>query len=311
MDKPEWATYLEKVGQLAAQLGLVEYGQPVPRIILSVPTGRFSYWLLASGALQATVSTPRDVPLGTRVATWAPSPANKMQDIVLESSRPGEWQLTPTTKVVAGSWPLMPIPGTTPEDRGGGRPSRDYKEQLRVLPGRDKDWYKWYATQCLSPVVIVGSGREHIQRQRATLLEHARHWFPQEVAALLDEDGAMTSNPERMLFHPFMVFDAGVGERGAWLRQMSPRLVVVTSWSSRARLRPMTFSRAPHVIITNRRVRSAVDAVEELGQASRMPDLEKLLAAGRPAGVFSAAFSVPAQGEASATDPDFDDEDVI
>jgi hypothetical protein len=166
-------------------------------------------------------------------------------------------------------------------------------------------------------VVIVGTGREHIQRQRETLLAHARHWFPEDVAALIDEDTGATSNPERMLFHPFMVFDAGVGRNRSWLRAMVPRLVIVTSWSSYQRMSPTLFSRSPHVVIINRRVRSAVAAVDELGSLTSDPTVKGLLAAGRPDGVQVHGFSATAQGDAATADTDadtdggFDDEELI
>ena len=226
----------------------------------------------------------------------------RMQDLDLVDAGPGLWQLAPGRKVMADNWPAVRVHPDAPAERRGTKVSPRYKDALAEALGR-RDWYLWYAEKCLTPVIIVGTGREHIQKQRQVLLEEVRHWFIQETAALLDEDSANTSNPERTLFHPFMVFDAGVGTDRPWLREMLPRLVITTSWSSRNRMHPALFSRAPHVIITNRRVRSETEAMFELNELPAYEGLESIVNEGRPESIGVSVFAATAQGE---TDDDLE-----
>lgn len=307
--RPDWADYLQQIGKDVTELGVCEFGDASPRALLSLPTGRFSYWLLASGALQASLGPLEAVPWGSRVATWNGNLA-RMSDLLFEpqgtrSWKVGTWSVDPT------SWPTVALPATTPHDRGASRPSKDYRAQLSRLPGRQTDWHRWYALHCLRPVVIVGTGREHIQRQRQTLLDEARDWFTQEVAALIDEDTNLTSSPDRTLFHPFMVFDAGVGHQRSWLRALKPRLVIVTSWSSYQRMAPSLFSRSPMIIVANRRVRSAAEAVLELPNLPQNSELDGLLKRNLPGGVQAFGFSTVAQGDTGSDDDDLDDEELI
>lgn len=295
LERPAWGDYLLRLGRALADLPAVGYGEPAPRIVLSVPSGRFTYWFLAAGAMSVErFPQPRPI-AGDRVATWL-NP--RMQDVDLVETRPGTWQLEQGTSVIADTWPAIRVHPETPAGRRATRPPKDYREALSLLPGRRTNWHVWFASKCLIPVIIVGTGREHIQKQRQVLLEEVPHWFSQEEAALLDEDSASTSNPERTLFHPFMVFDAGVGSDRRWLREMLPRLVITTSWSSRNRMHPALFSRAPHVIITNRRVRSETEAMFELNELPAYEGLEDIVNDGRPASIGVSVFAATAQGEA-------------
>lgn len=295
IELPPWGNYLLRLGRQLANIPPVDFGVPSPRIALSVPSGRFTYWFLTAGALGLDIfPTPRPV-AGQRVATWLNS---RMQDVDLEETRPGFWRLAPTTQVIAENWPAIQVPEDTPVDRRSAKPPRDYRQALSLLQGRSTDWHVWFAAKCLRPVVIVGTGREHIQQQRQLLLEQVPHWFSPEVAALLDEDSTSTSNPERTLFHPYMVFDAGVGDDRPWLRAMLPRLVITTSWSSLDRMHPALFSRAPQIIITNRRVRSETAASIELAELSRYEGLEHIVDDGRPDSIGVTVFAATAQGDA-------------
>lgn len=305
---PVWANYLQQIGQSVTELGVCEYGEAAPRALLSLPTGRFSYWLLASGALQASLAPLEAAPKGSMVATWN-SHLERMCDVPFDPMSDRAWRIG-TVTVDPATWPAVSLPPTTPRDRGTSRPARDYRSQLSSLPGHQYDWHVWYARHCLRPVVIVGTGREHIQRQRQTLLDKARDWFPNDVAALIDEDTNLTSSPDRTLFHPFMVFDAGVGHQRSWLRALRPRLVIVTSWSSYQRMSPSLFSRSPMVIVANRRVRSAAEAVLELPDLPPSSHLDGLLKRSLPGGVQAFGFSTVAQGD-SGGDDDLDDEELI
>jgi hypothetical protein len=94
-----------------------------------------------------------------------------------------------------------------------------------------------------------------------------------------------------MYFHPFMVLHAEVGDKKPWLRAMRPRLVIVTSWSSYTRKHQSLFAGAPHIVLTNRRVASAIDASSFLSVKEKSvlePDLQMKLTP--PHGVFLKSF---------------------
>lgn len=305
IELPDWGQYLVNVGRQLSQIPPVEYGEIAPRVVLSVPTGRFTYWLLTAGALLESPMLDANCGVGDLVATWDDK---RMCDSSIRDGGQDRWRLAGGTSVPAGDWPVVKLPEGTPEDRRSARVDRDYRDILARLPGKRNTWHKWFAQHCLKPVVIVGTGREHIQRQRETLLRYVPDWFTEETFALLNEDSSNTSNPQRMLFHPYMVFDAGVGQERPWLRQMLPRLVIVTSWSSRNRIHQSMFSRVPQVIITNRRVRSAVDVDEDLQAFEEFSDIDHIVHEGRPESIQARAFQDIAQGE---VDGDLDEEGFI
>lgn len=307
LDLPRWGKYLVDLGNALSQIPPVDFGEPAPRVVLSVPTGRFSYWLLASGALEHMPTWDPDCQVGDRVATWD---TGRMRDSFLEDAGPDRWRLESGLTVQAGNWPVVAVPENTPADRRAAKVEKNYKLALAALPGRRSDYHRWFASHCLKPVVIVGSGREHIQEQREILLQHASHWFSDETGALLNEDSAMTSNPDRMLFHPYMVLDAGVGTTRPWIRSLRPRMVVVTAWGARQRMHSSLFSRVPHLIITNRRVRSFLEMEDELGTVPTFPELDRIVNNGRPDGVYATAFSEVAQGDVRSHSDDEEDFDI-
>lgn len=266
--KPTWASWAEELGRVIASQPTSEVGQEALRIALSVPTGQFLPWLIAGGALSITPNVHDTIVPDQKYATWV-SWNRRMGDSGFRATNNPtrfEFENHPLQKIDSTLHPAREIPLDTPTDRGGAGPNIDLREKLRHLPGREHTWHTWYASQCLSPVVIVGDGREYLQYQREELLRKAPHWFSEESLSLLSEDSGQTSNPERMYFHPFMVFRSEVGQERAWLRTMKPRLVIVTSWSSYnpPRRHPSLFAGAPHIILTNRRVASAIDAASSL-----------------------------------------------
>jgi hypothetical protein len=273
----------------------VEYGEPALRVVLSVPTGRFTYWMLAAGALETVPEHSTELRAGDRVACWV---HRRMKDVILEEPRPDEWQLEPGNLVRKERFVGVRVPIGTPDDRRSGQLADDYRQRLQQVPGHAQDSHIWFAKQSLKPVVILGTGREHIQRQRVTALDLIPDWFTSDSHALLNDDSTMTSNPLRMLHHPFMVFDADVGKDRRWLREMVPRLVIVTSWASRLRRAPALFSRSPHVIITNRRARSTSDAESYLSEIPHDRALVSELEHGRPPSIGIHAFMEAANWEA-------------
>ena len=239
IDLPPWAEYLQRVGRALAEIPTVDYTEDALRVVLSVPTGRFTYWMLAAGALEYSPVLNESFAAGDQVACWVNS---RMQDVELVDSSPTLWELAPGHKVMKDRFVGCKVPDGTPEERRSAKLKADYKARLMRVSGHEKDYNTWFARHCVKPVVIVGTGREHIQNQRQTLLTHAGHWFSGDTHALLNDESTMTSKPERMLHHPFMVFDADVGSIRPWLRAMVPRLVIVTSWSSQMRKHRSLFS---------------------------------------------------------------------
>jgi hypothetical protein len=250
--------------------------------------------MIVAGALSINPPTLETPKVDTSYSTWN-SAASKMDDCTFNAhTRPNQIVFAdhPKTIVTADLWPVKATPEGTPKNRSGAAPRPNLRDELRELPGLKNSWHLWYARQCLSPVVIIGDGREYLQNQREELLEKAPKWFTDEARALLSEDSQQTSNPERMYFHPFMVLHAEVGNKLPWLRAMQPRLVIVTSWTSYTRKHQMLFAGAPHIILTNRRVTSAGDASAFLSISEKSEHETDLLNTHTPPhGVFLKSFN--------------------
>lgn len=301
---PPWARWFTEIGKIAASLPTASVGEPSARIVVSVPTGQYAAWLIASGAFRVTPTLVSDIQDGTICATWVSS-LNKMDDTRIEVVRTGEWRFGTTT--VRADWPVMPIPVGTPLGRAGQGVAGDLRDELRKLPGKSLTWHKWYAQQCLAPVVVIGSGREYLQEQRNELLVKTPSWFDGESRALLLEDTAQTSNPERLLFHPFAVFAASVGDKREWLRQMKPRLVVCTAWSTFKEAHKSLFSGSPHIILTNRRVGSSLAAADETESCSQNERICALISElERPYGIHVRVYDEVVEPDSG--DKDDDDE---
>ena len=279
--KPLWANLFSEIGERAARLPFVETGSKAIRIVLSVPTGQFATWQLINGAFGNSPEVKLNPEIGATYSTWN-SQLSRMDDCVFEPHRIPE-QLAirghPNVSIPATNWPVVEVPKGTPTNRSGAAPRPTLRDELREIEGLRLTWMKWYATRCISPVVVIGDGREYLHNQRKELIEKVPNWFTKESEILLSEDSLQTSNPERMYFHPFMVFSPGVGNSRPWLRNMRPRLVIVTSWSSYTRQHRSLFSGAPHVILANRRVASSLEAAEFTSQISKS-DLEQKITTG-------------------------------
>jgi hypothetical protein len=250
--------------------------------------------MVVAGALSIDPPTLETPEVDTTYATWN-NATKRMDDCVFAAHKsPDQFEFVdhPGFSVMGDIWPVRAVPEETPENRSGASPRPNLRDELRELPGMKNSWFLWYARQCLSPVVIIGDGREYLQNQREELLDKAPHWFTDEARALLSEDSQQTSNPERMYFHPFMVLHASAGNNHPWLRAMRPRLVIVTSWSSYTRKHQSLFAGAPHIILTNRRVTSAIDASAFLS-ISDQSELEIDLHNNptRPHGIFLKSFN--------------------
>ena len=266
---PAWAQWFTDLGASISQLPSVPTGEWADRVVISVPTGQFATWLIISGALNID-PPPLPTPVaGVRYSTWSPA-TQRMDDCVFSEYRDPdilEVDGHPGKRVMRQSLPVREVPEGTPTARSGIAPRASLRDELRNLPGRRLDFTQWYARRCLSPVVIIGDGREYLRKQREELIEKAPFWLSDTARVLLNEDSQQVSNPSRMYFHPFMVFSASVGNDLSWLRAMKPRLVIVTSWSSYTRRHQALFAGSPHIVLTNRRVASALDAADFLSHS--------------------------------------------
>lgn len=290
---PNWVTLFTQIGERAAAVPFTEVGGYALRAVVSVPTGQFATWLLVNGAFGVSPIVNMNPNVGVNYSTWN-SKLGRMDDCVFEPHEiRGQLAIKghTDTSVPATNWPVIEVPEGTPTQRSGAAPRPTLRDDLRKIEGQRLTWMKWYASRCISPIVVIGDGREYLHNQRKELLDKAANWFTQETQVLLSEDSQQTSNPERMYFHPFMVFSPAVGDSRSWLRNMRPRLVIVTSWSSYTRKHRSLFAGAPHVILANRRVSSSLDAAE-FTAASTKSDREQELIDGlqQQHGVFLKTF---------------------
>ena len=287
---PEWVISLSNTGRQLAQLPNTPIGQLAPRLLLSVPTGQYVAWILANGALQASPKLGIDPSIGDRVTVWL---NKKMQDVEVVARGDNEWEIRDSTAYMKGKVGIDRVPGVvlpkdTPLDRGFGQPTPDYRTQLAQMGA---NYSRIYADHCGSPVVVIGDGREFLRGQRDELVNDAHNWLDKDSAVLLDQESGQVSNPDRILFHPFMIFSPEVSQSNPWLRTISPRLVIVTRWSYFRRMDPALFAGSPMAVIANRRVENNWNAIDEtdelqdLGENYRSVEL-----GGFPNGVFARKF---------------------
>ena len=287
---PDWVISLSNAGRQLAQLPNTPIGQLAPRLLLSVPTGQYVAWILANGALQASPKLGIDPSIGDRVTVWL---NKKMQDVEVVARGDNEWEIRDSTAYMKGKVGIDRVPGVvlpkdTPLDRGFGQPTPDYRTQLAQMGA---NYSRIYADHCGSPVVVIGDGREFLRGQRDELVNDAHNWLDKDSAVLLDQESGQVSNPDRILFHPFMIFSPEVSQSNPWLRTISPRLVIVTRWSYFRRMDPALFAGSPMVVIANRRVENNWNAIDEtdelqdLGENYRSVEL-----GGFPNGVFARKF---------------------
>ncbi len=289
----DWAAYLISLGRRLASLPTVGFGEPAPRVAVSVPTGRFSYWLLAAGALSTQPTLDHGFTEGETVTTWIRHPF-RIADFELMREQ-NEWVLTPTDKWQKDSLKAVRTPTDAPEKRRAARLSVEVADYFRKLENESGPWYASYAQHCLRPVVVIGRGREHINDQRRILLENVPHWFGDEQLRLLSRENHGTSEGNQMLFHPYMVLDERVGVQRPWVRSLTPRLTVVTSWASHTATVPSLFSRRPRVTIVNRRVRSSALFNDARPTLAVSPDLATIIERDRPSGIDVVAYTTPAE----------------
>lgn len=290
MHVPEWAQSISNAGNMLAQLPSTPLGQLAPRLLLSVPTGQYVSWMLANGALQADPKLGQDAVIGDRVTAWL---NKKMQDVEVAARGDLEWEIRDGTSYKHGKIGIdrvqgVVLPADAPNDRGFGQPTPEYREQLSVMGAK---YSQIYAEQCGSPVVVIGDGKEFLRGQRDELVNVAHAWLDAKSAVLLDQESGQVSNPNRILFHPFMILSPEVALSNLWLRTISPRLVIVTRWSYFRRMDPALFASAPMVVIANRRVESNWNAIDDTDEYQDLQEDFSSMNLGKfPNGIFVRKF---------------------
>lgn len=300
---PDWASYLTSVGQRLAELPTCEFGEPSARVVLSVPTGRFTYWMMVAGALSVTPQLDDNFQDGEVVTTWLTTPF-VISDVELRSVGDA-WQLPPPEKRLKSSLKAVRTPPDAPESRRSSRLPQELRDSFRIMQSegqkkRNLPWYVDYTMQCLRPIVIIGRGREYIQEQRRILVDTTPNWFDDDALSFLKRDALGVFEGDQMLFHPYMILDESVGKTRPWIRPMTPRLTVVTSWNSHAAMSASLFSRRPRVIVANRRVKGSAGVLSSLRDLRLDADLQRLIDLDRPPGIEAFVFTEPAQGPTSS-----------
>lgn len=286
--EPVWAIFFKRLGGFLSTIPTAAIGETSPRVVVSVPTGRFSYWLAAAGALEVEQDVFDDWRPGDRCAGLAD---NQMQDLVIRSVDEVTIRLSSNLFLMRGKALLAPIPAGTPEGRRAARIDHRLLEALEKALPHGAPRRMWYARHAIKPVVIIGTGRDYVQKQREILLDEVPTWLRPEIAALFHEDAGTVFRASHILFHPFMIFDPTVDKHHPWIREISPRLTVVTSWSTYKRMNSTLFQCAPQLIVCNRRVGSGMRVFEETKDEQVNAALEnKIRNLGIPPGVFVRVF---------------------
>jgi hypothetical protein len=289
---PEWAKAISAVGRTMAEQPTTPVGEMAPRLLLSVPTGQYVSWMLANGALQAPPKLGPDPVIGDRVVAWL---NKRLLDVTVKPYGVNQWEINDEGAKRGEIGTRVPgtlLPEDVPEKRGVGRPTKEYRVRLAEIPGMKFNSSIYYSEQCMSPVVIIGDGQEYLQNQRDEIVDIANSWLDHKASILLDQDTLQVSNPDRILFHPFMILSPNVAKANPWIRSLTPRLVIVTRWSYFRRMDPALFAGSPMIVLANRRVGDNWNAIDETDEYQTLTPAFKGLKFGSfPNGIFARKFS--------------------
>ena len=300
---PGWVIELSTIGRLMASLPSVEIDAASPRLFLSVPTGQYVPWFLANGALQAEPKIGRSPVVGDRVIVDLDS---KLVDKNVVGTRDGGWEVTEGVSKKMGASSMRPpgivLPHNTPTDRAPFQPNSTIVNHIKGA--RPELPRAWYAQQSFSPIVIIGDGREYLNAQRQEVLKKAPLWFDHDSGTLLGVEHGGVSSADHMLHFPYMVLAPEVASHSPWIADLAPRLVVYTRWSYYTRAAEFgLFSRAPAIIIGNRRVESNYAGLEFIDSAGCDPTSYQGISLPKPqSSMYLKAFSI------QATQPNESDE---
>lgn len=271
--RPDWAATAFKIGAELASKPNAGVGDRKPVVFLSVPTGQFLAPLLMAGALTAPpkIADPRAI-LGETFRAVSFDGESQVRDLdVTLDERPFQQETRVPMFQSGGYWrktdhPVLRLPPNVPDDRGVRELNRrDWeviKQEFRAFSERPKPSAEiWWASHCLSPVVIVGESLEYVDKQRQLLVDQAAGWFEREVMPFVRYSKPGTSNADRVLHHPYSYLTTDADKMRPWLRCISPRLVIYTSWRAYSSRVESSFSSSPTVVLVNRRQwRSDVEA---------------------------------------------------
>lgn len=264
--KPLWAMTAINIGAEVASFPSAGIGQRKPVVFLSVPTGQFLVPLLMAGALTAAQKIPdpqADLNETFRAVSFDGESQVRDVDVTLIESA---FQQEERVRMYRNDGysrkiehPVLRLPTNTPEDRGAKvLTERDWaviKGEFKALRERPKPSAEmWWASHCLSPVVIVGESLEYVDKQRQLLVDQRGAWFDSEVMPFIRYSKPGTSNADRVLHHPYSYLTIDADKTRPWLRGFAPRLVVYTSWRAYYSRVESCFSSAPAVVLVNRRV---------------------------------------------------------
>jgi hypothetical protein len=299
MRAPSWVRAFTRVGRELAGTGTAAVGSASRLVVLSVPTGQYAAWAIAAGALGAPPRLVSPVEPGVyRCATWVEESRQVADaDVVVSEEGLGVEYRVGTTRYLEG-WPVVVLPVGMPDSRlqrtSLTRAERDrIRAAVTPIMPRSVPWYRWWAGQCISPVVLVGDGGEHLLRQRSELLRVKPGWVWSTSGTLLGVDVASVRHADRVLHHPFSIVSPDACRRLPWLRAIRPRLVVYTSWSAYQRRHAAAFAGSPTVVLANRRVASSLRCAAETDQR-RLPDGGGLVSVGDlPRGIQARVLAEP------------------
>lgn len=264
--KPLWAMFAINIGAEVASFPNAGIGQRKPVVFLSVPTGQFLAPLLMAGALTAPQKIPdpqADLNETFRAVSFDGESQVRDVDVTLIESA---FQQEERVRMYRNDGysrkiehPVLRLPTNTPEDRGAKvLTERDWaviKGEFKALRERPKPSAEmWWASHCLSPVVIVGESLEYVDKQRQLLVDQRGAWFDSEVKPFIRYSKPGTSNADRVLHHPYSYLTIDADKTRPWLRGFAPRLVVYTSWRAYYSRVESCFSSTPAVVLVNRRV---------------------------------------------------------
>ena len=265
---PQWALSAMTLGRELASFPNGEPGQKYLNVFLSVPTGQYVAPLIMAGALLAPpkIADP-SANVGETFRAVAFDGKSQIRDLDVTLLRE-DFQGNPKLMYHNDGYlrltdhPVLRLPKGVPDDRAKkvfvGRDWENIRRKFRTLPaGTAKSTESWWASHCLSPVVIVGESLEYVDNQRKVMLERAPHWIDLRVLPILEYSKPGTSNRERVFHHPYSYLTIDAARDLAWMRSFRPRLVIYTSWGAFYRRKMSAFSGAPAIVIVNRRVPSA------------------------------------------------------
>ena len=273
--RPNWVATACKIGAELAAKPNAGIGKRKPVVFLSVPTGQFLAPLLMAGALTAPpkIADPKAI-LGETFRAVSFDGESQVRDLSVTLIE-GQFQQEARVPMFqsGGYWrktdhPILRLPAGVPDDRGAKvLNERDWaviKGEFKALSERPKPSAEiWWASHCLSPVVIVGESLEYVDKQRQILVDQAERWFEPDVLPFIRYSKPGTGNADRVLHHPYSYLTTDADKTRPWLRRILPRLVVYTSWRAYFVRVESSFSSAPTVVLVNRRVwRSDVEAAQ-------------------------------------------------